>query len=60
MYTVVHAIVYIFTDHTLHSAFKKDGGVEKILEHIQLGILRDGESNTVSLQTLIYMFACVK
>ena len=35
-------------DNSLHSAFKKDGGIEKLLEHIQLGIHKDGESNTVS------------
>ena len=39
---------YFTTDNSLHSAFKKDGGVEKILEHIQLGILRDGDTSTVS------------
>ena len=44
-----HVLFLVFIDNSLHSAFKKDGGIEKILEHIQLGIHRDGESNTVSL-----------
>ncbi|XP_060587035.1 rotatin-like, partial [Ruditapes philippinarum] len=44
--SAVDQLAIILQDPTLHPAFKKDGGFEKILAHLQLGVLRDGDSNT--------------
>lgn len=44
--SAIDQLAIILQDPGLHSAFKKDGGFEKILEHIQLGVLRHGDSNT--------------
>ncbi|XP_052274853.1 rotatin-like isoform X2 [Dreissena polymorpha] len=50
-------LAIILQDPSLHGAFKKDGGVEKILEHIQLGTMKDGDSNMNS--TMQYLPACM-
>ncbi|KAK3610373.1 hypothetical protein CHS0354_008649 [Potamilus streckersoni] len=55
--SAVDQLAIILQDPTLHTAFRRDGGLEKIMEHIQLGILKDGDSTTNNYVS--YLPACV-
>ncbi|KAL4234763.1 hypothetical protein ACF0H5_006405 [Mactra antiquata] len=55
--SAVDQLAIILQDPALHSAFKKDGGLEKILEHLQLGVLKDGDSITNNYMQ--YISGCI-
>ncbi|XP_060080267.1 rotatin-like [Ylistrum balloti] len=50
-------LAIILQDHNLHSAFKRDGGLESVLEHLKLAILRDQGPSKIDY--LPYLNACV-
>ncbi|XP_069111957.1 rotatin-like isoform X2 [Argopecten irradians] len=50
-------LAIILQDHNLHSAFKRDGGLESVLEHLKLAILR--EQGPSKIDYLPYLNACV-
>ncbi|KAL3860206.1 hypothetical protein ACJMK2_010362 [Sinanodonta woodiana] len=55
--SAVDQLAIILQDPTLHTAFRRDGGLEKIMEHIQLGIQKDGDSTTNNY--VPYLPACI-
>ncbi|KAJ8303020.1 hypothetical protein KUTeg_019416 [Tegillarca granosa] len=55
--SAVDQLAIILQDHNLHTAFKNEGGLEKIMDHIELGIQK--QENTQANEYLQYLPACV-
>ncbi|XP_062593037.1 rotatin-like isoform X3 [Saccostrea cucullata] len=53
--SAVDQLAIILQDHNLHTPFKAEGGVETILKHLKLGLVRSEAQN----ENLHYLPACV-
>lgn len=56
--SAVDQLAIILQDHNLHTPFKAEGGVETVLKHLKLGLVRNDDAQVKN--SVCFLISCQK
>lgn len=56
--SAVDQLAIILQDHNLHAPFKAEGGVETVLKHLKLGLVRNDDAQVKN--SVCFLISCQK